>query len=82
MRQRHYIVRALDDEPEVAVTLSQEAIWEHAHSVPAGPVQKWRRSYLYGWCRANGHNRLAWFFANKSGRQTLSTLREIRRAGW
>lgn len=44
------------------------------------PVRKWRRSYLYGWCRANGHDRLAWLFANKCGRRILRELREIRRS--
>jgi hypothetical protein len=43
------------------------------------PIRKWSRNYAYGWCRANEHDRIAWFFATKEARERLRTLWEIDR---
>lgn len=43
-------------------------------------VRRLSRTYLYGWCRMNGHDRLAWLFASKRGRAFLRDLRHTKRA--
>jgi hypothetical protein len=37
------------------------------------------RARMYGRCRCNGRNRLAWLFADRRGREFLRNLREVER---
>lgn len=55
---------------------SEDCAARHAES--AGHERPRLRSRLYGKCRARRWNQLAWFLADRHGREVLRRLREIK----